>query len=45
MSQTFVINVISGLQVSSKINITGDLEDVFVLRRDTDLLRRNRLGG
>ncbi len=34
--ETFVINVTSGFQVSSKINITGDACDVFILRWDTD---------
>ena len=33
---TIVINVTSGFQVSSKVNITGDLCDVFILRWDTD---------
>ena len=33
---TIVINVTSGFQVSSKLNITGDLCDVFILRWDTD---------
>jgi hypothetical protein len=36
VSETVVINVTSGFQVSSKINITGDVGDVFVLRWDTD---------
>lgn len=36
IGQTFVINVTSGLQVSQKINISGDANDVFVLRWDTD---------
>jgi hypothetical protein len=31
-----VINVTSGFQVSSQINITGDADDVFILRWDTD---------
>jgi len=35
-AQTIVINVTSGFQVSSQINITGDPGDVFVLRWDTD---------
>ena len=34
--QTIVINVTSGFQVSSKINITGDAGDIFILRWDTD---------
>lgn len=36
VSQTYVINVTSGFQVSSKINITGDANDVFILRWDTN---------
>jgi hypothetical protein len=36
ISETFVINVTSGLTISSKINITGDPDDVFILRWDTD---------
>ena len=35
-AQTTVINITSGLQVSSKINITGDADDIFILRWDTD---------
>jgi len=35
-AETIVINVTSGFQVSSRINITGDPGDVFVLRWDTD---------
>ncbi|MCB0559403.1 MAG: hypothetical protein H6573_13480 [Lewinellaceae bacterium] len=34
--ETFVINITSGLQVSSKINITGDANDIFILRWDSD---------
>jgi hypothetical protein len=36
MAKTYVINVTSGLQVSSKIYITGDAGDIFILRWDTD---------
>jgi hypothetical protein len=36
IGKTYVINVTSGFQVSSKINITGDADDVFVLRWDSD---------
>jgi hypothetical protein len=36
IAKTYVINVTSGFQVSSQINITGDVNDVFVLRWDTD---------
>ncbi len=34
--ETFIINVTSGLNFSSQINITGDGGDVFILRWDTD---------
>ncbi len=36
VAETFVINITSGLQVSSKINITGDAGDIFILRWDSD---------
>lgn len=36
INRTYVINVTSGFTVSSKIDITGDSGDVFVLRWDTD---------
>lgn len=36
INETFVINVTSGFSISSKINITGDAGDVFILRWDTD---------
>jgi len=36
IAETFVINITSGFQVSSQINITGDAGDVFILRWDTD---------
>ncbi len=36
VATTYVINVTSGFNVSSRINITGDPGDVFVLRWDTD---------
>ncbi len=36
VNETFVINITSGLSVSSKINITGDAGDVFILRWDSD---------
>jgi predicted outer membrane repeat protein len=36
LAETFVINITSGLNFSSKINITGDAGDVFVLRWDAD---------
>ncbi len=45
IGQTFVINVTSGLQVSQKINITGDANDVFVLRWDTDANPNNGYQG
>ena len=34
--QTLVINVTSGMGVSSKINITGDACDIYILRWDSD---------
>ncbi len=34
--ETFVINVTSGFQVTSQINVTGDACDVYILRWDTD---------
>ncbi|MBC7884781.1 MAG: DNRLRE domain-containing protein, partial [Saprospiraceae bacterium] len=36
ITETFVINITSGLSFSSKINITGDATDVFILRWDSD---------
>lgn len=36
INEVFVINITSGLNFSSKINITGDPGDVFILRWDTD---------
>src|SRR6185312_7035096 len=36
VAKTYVINVTSGFQVSSQINITGDPGDVFILRWDSD---------
>jgi hypothetical protein len=36
IAETFVINITSGFQVSTKINITGDANDVFIFRWDTD---------
>lgn len=35
-AETFVINIVDGLNFSTKIEITGDPGDVFVLRWDTD---------
>lgn len=45
VAETTVINVTSGLQVSSKIYITGDAGDVFVLRWDTDANAANGYQG
>ncbi len=45
INRTYVINVTSGLQVSSKINITGDGGDVFVMRWDTDANAANGYQG
>ena len=36
IAETFVINITSGLGISSKIDITGDAGDIFILRWDTD---------
>lgn len=36
VSETFVINITSDLQVSDPIEITGDAGDIFILRWDTD---------
>ena len=36
INEIFVINITSGLNFSSKINITGDPGDVFILRWDED---------
>lgn len=45
IAQTFVINVTSGFNISSKINITGDAGDVFVLRWDSDANSSNGYQG
>ncbi len=45
VAQTIVINVTSGFSVSSKINITGDASDVFILRWDQDADYRNGYDG
>jgi hypothetical protein len=45
VGETFVINVNSGFGVSSKINITGDANDVFILRWDTDMNFSNGYDG
>ncbi|MEA5534016.1 SdrD B-like domain-containing protein [Crocosphaera sp. XPORK-15E] len=36
IAKTYVINITSGLNFSSQINITGDASDTYVLRWDTD---------
>jgi len=36
VGHTYVINITSGFQVSSQINITGNAGDVFILRWDSD---------
>ncbi len=43
--ETFVINVTSGFGISSKINVTGDDCDVFILRWDTDANPNNGYQG
>ncbi len=45
VAQTFVINVTSGFGVSSKINITGDANDIFILRWDEDANFSNGYNG
>jgi hypothetical protein len=42
IAETIVVNVTTGFGVSSKINVTGDASDVFILRWDTD---RNSANG
>ncbi|MDF2232525.1 hypothetical protein P2H44_08170 [Albimonas sp. CAU 1670] len=36
IAETFVVDITSAFQVSSQIDITGDSDDVFILRWDTD---------
>lgn len=36
VNETYIINLTSGFSVSSKINVTGDAGDVFIMRWDTD---------
>jgi LruC domain-containing protein/uncharacterized repeat protein (TIGR01451 family) len=36
INEIYVINVTSGLSVSSQVGITGDAGDIFILRWDTD---------
>jgi hypothetical protein len=43
--ETFVINVTSGFSVNTKINITADAGDVFILRWDTDANPANGYNG
>ncbi|HEY9599839.1 MAG TPA: hypothetical protein V6D33_19430, partial [Cyanophyceae cyanobacterium] len=45
VNKTYVINVTTGFQVSSKINITGDAGDVFILRWDSDKNLSNGYNG
>ena len=45
INQTFVINITSGLQVSSQIVITGDAGDIFILRWDSDANFSNGYNG
>jgi hypothetical protein len=35
-AETFVFNISSGFQVTTQINITGDANDIFIFRWDTD---------
>ncbi len=43
--ETIVVNVTSGLQVSSQIVVTGDAGDLFILRWDTDANSANGYQG
>lgn len=46
IAETFVINVTSGFSgISSKINITGDVDDVFIIRWDSDANSANGYQG
>lgn len=45
VAETFVINVTSGLQVNSQIQITGDASDAYILRWDTDANAANGYNG
>jgi hypothetical protein len=45
IAKTYVINVTSGFQISSKIYIKGDAGDVFILRWDTDANPANGFQG
>ena len=45
IAETFVINITSGLNFSTVIDITGDASDVFVLRWDTDANPNNGYQG
>ncbi|HYV91802.1 MAG TPA: T9SS type A sorting domain-containing protein [Chitinophagales bacterium] len=45
IAETYVINVTSGFAVSSKINITGDANDGFILRWDNDANFSNGYNG
>jgi protocatechuate 3,4-dioxygenase beta subunit len=44
-NKLFVINITSGFQVSSQINITGNADQVFILRWDTDANPANGFQG
>jgi hypothetical protein len=43
--ETYVINITSGFNINTKINITGDAGDVFILRWDTDANPANGYNG
>src|SRR5437868_9771349 len=45
ISETFVINITSGFQVSTQIDITGDADDYFILKWDTDATFYNGYSG
>jgi hypothetical protein len=45
INETFVINITSGFQVNTQIDITGDAGDVFIFRWDTDATPSNGYNG
>lgn len=45
IAQTIVINITSGFTISSQINITGDANDIFILRWDEDMNPTNGYQG
>jgi len=45
IAETFVINITSGFTVNTHLNVTGDANDTFILRWDTDANFSNGYGG